>query len=45
MGNTPPESGERAYNIQLDETNKLGEGSFAVVYKAKRLVEKLTLRS
>ena len=36
MGNAAPESGEEAYNIKLDEKNKLGEGSFAAVYKIER---------
>lgn len=36
MGNTVSTSGEDAYNITLDEANKLGEGSFAKVYKIKR---------
>jgi hypothetical protein len=36
MGNAAPGSGEKAYKIKLDEENKLGEGSFAAVYKIKR---------
>jgi serine/threonine protein kinase len=36
MGNVPT-SGEEAYKFTLDEANKLGEGSFATVYKVKRL--------
>ena len=36
MGNAAPESGEEAYKIKLDEENKLGEGSFAAVYKIER---------
>ena len=39
MGNAPPESGEKAYEIQKNKANKLGEGSFAVVYKVKRRVD------
>ncbi len=39
MGNDIPKSGEKAYQIQLDKANKLGEGSFAVVYKVKRLID------
>ena len=39
MGNTPPESGEKAYDIQKDKASKLGEGSFAVVYKVKRRID------
>jgi hypothetical protein len=39
MGNTHPESGEKAYEIKLDKANKLGEGSFAVVYKVKRRID------
>jgi hypothetical protein len=35
MGNVPI-TGEEAYKITLDEANKLGEGSFAAVYKIKR---------
>ena len=33
-------TGEKAYKIKLDEVNKLGEGSFATVYKIKRLKDK-----
>jgi hypothetical protein len=40
MGNTASESGKSAYNIKIDETNKLGEGSFAAVYKIKRKKDK-----
>ena len=40
MGNVPT-SGEEAYKITLDETNKLGEGSFATVYKMRRLHDNL----
>ena len=43
MGNAANQSkdqlsltGEKAYNITLDEANKLGEGSFAAVYKMQR---------
>jgi hypothetical protein len=32
--------GEKAYKIKLDEANKLGEGSFATVYKIKRSKDK-----
>ena len=40
MGNVPT-SGEEAYQITLNEANKLGEGSFATVYKIKRLHDNL----
>ena len=30
-------TGEQAYNITLDKSNKLGEGSFAAVYKMQRI--------
>jgi len=33
MGNAAAQSGEYAYKIKLDDANKLGEGSFAEVYK------------
>ena len=36
MGNALPGRGEKSYKIMLDEANKLGEGSFAEVYKIKR---------
>ena len=36
-----PTSGEEAYEITLNEANKLGEGSFAIVYKMKRLHDNL----
>ena len=39
MGNA--QSGEGAYRIKQDEANKLGEGSFATVYKMKRLHDNL----
>ena len=39
MGNNLA-SGEKAYKIKLDEANKLGEGSFATVYKIKRSKDK-----
>ena len=39
MGNA--QSGEAAYKIKQDEANKLGEGSFATVYKVKRLKDNL----
>ena len=29
-------TGEKAYNITLDDANKLGEGSFSAVYKMQR---------
>jgi serine/threonine protein kinase len=41
MGNAVSESGEKAYKIKLDEANKLGEGSFASVYKIKRKKDNL----
>ncbi len=34
MGNT--QSGEKAYNIKLNEKNLLGEGAFGAVYKITR---------
>ncbi len=34
MGNTAT-AGENAYSIKLNQENKLGEGSFAEVYKIK----------
>ena len=40
MGNAASESGEKAYKIKMDEVNKLGEGSFAEVYKIKRRRDK-----
>ena len=36
MGNAASKIGEKAYKIKLDDANKLGEGSFAAVYKSKR---------
>jgi hypothetical protein len=39
MGNSTPESGEKAYEILQDKANKLGEGSFAEVYKVKRRID------
>ncbi len=35
MGNAASE-GEKAYKIKVGDENKLGEGSFASVYKIKR---------
>ena len=32
----PSLTGEQAYEISLDNSNRLGEGSFATVYKMKR---------
>jgi serine/threonine protein kinase len=40
MGNVPT-TGEQAYKITLNEAKKLGEGSFATVYKVKRLHDNL----
>ena len=40
MGNAKSNlNGERAYKIKLIEENKLGEGSFAMVYKIKRKLD------
>jgi len=39
MGNKAV-SGEKAYNIKLDPAHRLGEGSFATVYKIKRHADK-----
>jgi len=40
MGNSKSNTiGERAYKIKLTEENKLGEGSFAMVYKIKRKID------
>jgi hypothetical protein len=36
MGNSASESGEKAYKIKVDDAKKIGEGSFASVYKIKR---------
>jgi serine/threonine protein kinase len=39
MGNSVSKTGEKAYKIKLDDANKLGEGSFAKVYKIKRQID------
>jgi hypothetical protein len=39
MGNALPQSGEKAYKIKKDKDNKLGEGSYAIVYKVIRRID------